>query len=405
VRLNKTENDDSDYINASFIALHPFTNCTLESTSKFIAAQAPLPHTCADWWRMIWQHQISTIVMLTELEECQCTKAHKYWPSDDSQLEYLCVIVTHALTRFHLSNAVTERVFDVRHKVSGETRQIVHYQYHEWPDHCIPETAEHILFIHECILEKHPSSSENSLKVLVHCSAGVGRTGAFLTIHFLLRSLQDKLIEAYDADNSCSQATKCCILGKNCLASRARSANRLAVNVFDVVANLRTQRPGMVTDLSQYTFCYHVIHEWYQQIRNCHCNTWKPSGKLVNSELDPAGRNNVSPSLFLSSFRHFNSHAVCVCVSTRTYPHAFVCACICVRARVLVSVCVCVCVCVYVCVLFLLSFSPSMLATNILSFDPCYQRKAMLRPSFDANILSCTLAWSVVWALLNNPCR
>ncbi|KAL5474425.1 hypothetical protein EMCRGX_G026370 [Ephydatia muelleri] len=165
VLLNPDNNTaHCDYINASIIEFD-----VAEQLHKFIIAQGPLQHTCADFWQM---------------EEGQ-SKCHRYFPPDDQQDAHVQFEQYRITLKFVAQNSVTTRCFSLRHIPSNQVREITHLQYSEWPDHGIPEDPQPFLdfvgTVHSLRQQYH-----SGVPVLVHCSAGVGRSGVFVLMDLLM---------------------------------------------------------------------------------------------------------------------------------------------------------------------------------------------------------------------------
>eukprot|EP01098_Paradermamoeba_levis_P015727 TRINITY_DN8131_c0_g1_i1.p1 TRINITY_DN8131_c0_g1~~TRINITY_DN8131_c0_g1_i1.p1 ORF type:complete len:319 (-),score=53.37 TRINITY_DN8131_c0_g1_i1:208-1164(-) len=218
---------DSDYINANFVK---------SAGSSYICCQAPLPSTFADFWKMIWEQECSVIVMLTELVTSDGqNKAHCYWPTEPSQpLKLGGSLVVTLVEQREQGNFIT-RFFNLTN--SMECRRLAQIQYVGWPDFSVPATtSEFVELLSMTDKLKDCSLKENGEKkpILVHCSAGIGRTGVFV-------------------------AARACLK----LAKQAQP-----INVLQIVKSLRDQRAGMVTTLEQYEFIYSLV--------NCYVAKKKP---------------------------------------------------------------------------------------------------------------------------------
>ncbi|XP_022102873.1 tyrosine-protein phosphatase 10D-like [Acanthaster planci] len=204
--------DGSDYINASFLSGRNKDN-------EYIATQGPLPNTVSDFWQMVWEQQTAAIVMVTNLVENARVKSEQYWPNDNSQLTFNDVTVTHI-------NTVTKPSWTIRTlelEKNGETRVLHHYHFRSWGDHGVPSTPDPMLFFVRTFQEMQTSIAG---PVVVHCSAGVGRSGTFVTLDILLRSLDQ---------------------GEQFL------------DVYGTVANMRESRCYMVQTEDQYIFIHQVL--------------------------------------------------------------------------------------------------------------------------------------------------
>ncbi|XP_064570901.1 receptor-type tyrosine-protein phosphatase eta [Zonotrichia leucophrys gambelii] len=199
----------TDYINANYM---PGYN----SKKAFIAAQGPLPNTIEDFWQMIWEKSIYSIVMLTKCVEQARTKCEQYWP-DKQPKSYGDIIVT------MVSEVVlpewTIRDFTVEKSNTPESHTVRQFHFTSWPDHGVPETTDLLINFRHLV---HEYNSQNPVDspTLVHCSAGVGRTGTFIAI--------DRLIQQMEMENT--------------------------VDVYGVVYDLRMHRPLMVQTEDQYVF-------------------------------------------------------------------------------------------------------------------------------------------------------
>ncbi|XP_060072579.1 receptor-type tyrosine-protein phosphatase kappa-like [Ylistrum balloti] len=172
--LEKSGNDiDTTYINANYID-------GVETTKQYIASQGPKPNTLDDFWRMVWQVSSGKIVMLTNLIEGGNVKCGKYWPDEGEPL---------STQTFHLrlDKETTYAFYAIRdisvvQKKTKEERQVQQFHFTTWPDHGTPDTLELVLFHRRVV------SHETHLtgQMVVHCSAGLGRTGTFIALDALL---------------------------------------------------------------------------------------------------------------------------------------------------------------------------------------------------------------------------
>ncbi|XP_063145438.1 receptor-type tyrosine-protein phosphatase eta [Candoia aspera] len=214
VKLSVQNHPVDDYINANYM---PGYN----SKKEFIAAQGPLPNTVHDFWRMIWEKKIYTVVMLTKCIEQGRTKCEGYWPNKQS-MNYGDIIV--AMTSEIVLPEWTIRDFSMEQGGSPESHPVRQFHFTAWPDHGVPETTDLLIsfryLVHEFMKQKPPSSP-----TLVHCSAGVGRTGTFIAI--------DHLIQQMEMENT--------------------------VDVYGIVYDLRMHRSLMVQTEDQYVFLNHCV--------------------------------------------------------------------------------------------------------------------------------------------------
>lgn len=197
-----------DYINANYM---PGYN----SRKEFIAAQGPLPTTVNDFWRMIWEKNVQTLVMLTRCNEQGRVKCEQYWSSGTMRCDNIIVTSTSEIPL----EDWTIRDFDIKNVKTAETRAVRHFHFTAWPDHGVPETTE-LLISFRHLVREHMNQYSRHSPTVVHCSAGVGRTGTFIAI--------DRLIFQIERENT--------------------------VDVFGIVHDLRMHRPLMVQTEDQYVF-------------------------------------------------------------------------------------------------------------------------------------------------------
>eukprot|EP00066_Takifugu_rubripes_P024594 XP_011613860.1 PREDICTED: receptor-type tyrosine-protein phosphatase epsilon-like isoform X1 [Takifugu rubripes] len=212
-------NPCSDYVNASYI--DGFTE-----KNKFIAAQGPKEETAADFWRMIWEQKVATIVMLTNLKERKEDKCYQYWP-DQGCWMYGNVRV--AVEDFTVLVDYTIRKFCIQYQASDASktpRPVTQLHFTSWPDFGVPFSPIGMLKFLKKVKAINPPFSG---PVVVHCSAGVGRTGTFIVI--------DGMIEMMHAEQK--------------------------VDVFGFVSKIREQRSQLVQTDMQYSFIYQALLEYY----------------------------------------------------------------------------------------------------------------------------------------------
>uniref|UniRef100_A0A8D2JJY7 protein-tyrosine-phosphatase n=1 Tax=Varanus komodoensis TaxID=61221 RepID=A0A8D2JJY7_VARKO len=164
---------NDDYINANYV------NMEIPSAgimNKYIATQGPLPHTCTHFWQAVWDHRVSLIIMLTTLTERGRTKCHHYWPDPPDVVEYGNFRVKCQSEDCTIAYVFREIV--VTNIETGEEHTVSHLQYVAWPDHGVPDDSTDFLEFVTCIRAKRVENEP----VLVHCSAGIGRTGVLVAM-------------------------------------------------------------------------------------------------------------------------------------------------------------------------------------------------------------------------------
>uniref|UniRef100_A0A8B9P402 protein-tyrosine-phosphatase n=1 Tax=Apteryx owenii TaxID=8824 RepID=A0A8B9P402_APTOW len=184
VKLSNVDDDPcSDYINASYIPGNNFRR-------EYIATQGPLPGTKDEFWKMAWEQNVHNIVMVTQCVEKGRVKCDHYWPLDQDSLYYGDLIVE------MLSESVLPEWTIREFKICSEeqldsTRLIRHFHYTVWPDHGVPETTQSLIQFVRTVRD-YINRTPNTGPSIVHCSAGVGRTGTFIALDRILQQLDSK---------------------------------------------------------------------------------------------------------------------------------------------------------------------------------------------------------------------
>lgn len=178
------------------------------------------------FWQMVWENDVDQIVMLTELfEESEGELCHPYWPEEIGQPLHLANEITVALLETQellpeRHESILIRKFHIYYR--GVTKQITHYWYRHWPDNTAPKEAVTLLTLIDAVQKNKNSSAP----ILVHCCAGVGRTGVFTTLY---HSFQRKI------------------------------RNEAPIDLLEFTAWLRWQRTKLLALFSQYCFCYNTL--------------------------------------------------------------------------------------------------------------------------------------------------
>lgn len=209
VRLSVQTHSADDYINANYMPGY-------HSKKDFIATQGPLPNTLKDFWRMVWEKNVHAIVMLTKCVEQGRTKCEEYWPSKQAK-DYGDITV--AMTSEIVLPEWTIRDFMVKNKQTSDCHPLRQFHFTSWPDHGVPDTTD-LLINFRYLVRDYMKQSSPASPILVHCSAGVGRTGTFIAIDRLIYQIE----------------------------------NEYSVDVYGIVYDLRMHRPLMVQTEDQYVF-------------------------------------------------------------------------------------------------------------------------------------------------------
>ncbi|XP_076806341.1 receptor-type tyrosine-protein phosphatase H-like isoform X2 [Clavelina lepadiformis] len=209
----------TDFINANYIPGYSKEN-------EFIATQGPLPTTKEDFWRMIWEQNSRTIVMLTQIVEGERVKCDHYWPYNNEP-----VVMAGIAVKLVVESTSKDSVYrEILLSKDSEQRLVTQFHYTAWPDHGVPETAENLVKFVRYFQRQISRETRDSGPITVHCSAGVGRTGTFIAMDRLLQHMKD-----HDY-----------------------------VDIFGIVHEMRRHRVAMVQTIKQYI----LLHEMVQDVIN-----------------------------------------------------------------------------------------------------------------------------------------
>uniref|UniRef100_A0A8C2ZU76 protein-tyrosine-phosphatase n=1 Tax=Cyclopterus lumpus TaxID=8103 RepID=A0A8C2ZU76_CYCLU len=184
VKMSYLEDEPcSDYINASYVPGHNYRR-------EYVASQGSLPGTKDDFWRMVWEHGVHNVVMVTQCVEKGRVKCDQYWPADREPLYYGDLVVQ------MLSESVLPEWTIREFKITSESgcsypRVLRHFHYTVWPDHGVPESTRSLVQFVRTVRD-YVDRSPSTGATVVHCSAGVGRTGTFIALDRVLQQLDSK---------------------------------------------------------------------------------------------------------------------------------------------------------------------------------------------------------------------
>uniref|UniRef100_A0A8W8NVC3 protein-tyrosine-phosphatase n=1 Tax=Magallana gigas TaxID=29159 RepID=A0A8W8NVC3_MAGGI len=215
----KLANKESDYINANYID-------GVRQENRYIATQGPTQNTVGDFWLLVWQEHVEQIVMLTNLMEGPKSKCFQYWPDLEETMDR-DMFTLHTDTERHYACYSIRKLRLTYNEEQNESRTITQYHYTAWPDHGTPDPL--------CLLMFHNHVTRTKLgqlkvPTLVHCSAGIGRTGTYIAIDALYEEGQQKS----------------------------------KINIAEYVRKMREKRMNMVQTYEQYKTIFLTLHEMFK---------------------------------------------------------------------------------------------------------------------------------------------
>ncbi|XP_072324530.1 tyrosine-protein phosphatase non-receptor type 2 isoform X1 [Scyliorhinus torazame] len=245
----KLQKADNDYINASLVVME-------EAERNYILTQGPLPNSCGHFWQMVWEQKSRAVVMLNRVIEKGSVKCEKYWPSkEDEVMPFEDTQFSLKLLSEDVKSYYTVRQLQLQRVFTGETREILHFHYTTWPDFGVPESPASFL---NFLLKVRESGSLNSEcgPAIVHCSAGIGRSGTFALVD-------------------------------TCLLLMEKRQDPSSVDIRQVLLEMRKYRMGLIQTPDQLRFSYMAVIEGAKHIRGDSSaqKRWK---ELSNEDQDPA---------------------------------------------------------------------------------------------------------------------
>uniref|UniRef100_A0A7N6FAI5 protein-tyrosine-phosphatase n=1 Tax=Anabas testudineus TaxID=64144 RepID=A0A7N6FAI5_ANATE len=228
VEISETDPDvpGSDYINANYIRVK---GRHVEEGKVFIATQGCLQNTVIDFWKMVYQENTHVIVMTTKEMERGRNKCVRYWPDLHATKEFGKVLVRN-VDEQRAQDYILRKLEVTRLDRKEPLRYIWHYQYLSWPDHGVPNEPGGVLWFLEEV-NRTQSSIPDTGPIVVHCSAGIGRTGTIIVIDILIDIINR---QGLDCD----------------------------IDIPKTIQRVRQQRSGMVQTEAQYKFIYMAVQQY-----------------------------------------------------------------------------------------------------------------------------------------------
>ena len=236
--------NDHKYVNASYMHIF-FLN-------SFIASQGPNDNTVDDFWQMCFEKEIKKILMLCKETEDNKKKCSNYWDKDMKANMF----ENKETKVLYSDNIIEEKTITILNKKDGKIKTFPHIQFKEWPDHTTPNIENYVQLFQKLfdfvglMKEKEPEKApkkekrnegekEKEFPILVHCSAGIGRTGVFLTLYAI----------CYEIDKQI----------------KSRNSDVISFNIFNFVRKLKEMRMFSVENINQYNFIYKFIEEYLRE--------------------------------------------------------------------------------------------------------------------------------------------
>ncbi|KAI0978500.1 hypothetical protein GJ496_008283 [Pomphorhynchus laevis] len=228
--LVKLKNCQTSYINANFVGYKP-------ANRSYILSQGPLSNTISHYWNMVWRDNVRSIIILNKLVEKGRSKCFQFFTMECTMEKILIDGLTEEDTAIMRLNDIdmtvelqsgihydsfVERILKILKSNTGETRDIHHYNYTDWPDFGEPSCPENFLRFLSILRSQHVFEHSP----VIHCSAGSGRSGTFAFVDIVLT-----LLAASEGCNSHAQ-------------------------LMNILHNLRNERPGLIQTPEQLRFCF-----------------------------------------------------------------------------------------------------------------------------------------------------
>ncbi|KAJ6626770.1 hypothetical protein lerEdw1_014745, partial [Lerista edwardsae] len=252
----KLQQSDNDYINASLIQVE-------EAHRSYILTQGPLPNTCGHFWEMVWEQKSRGVVMLNRVMEKGSIKCAQYWPQkEEKEMLFEDTNLQLTLISEDIKSYYTVRQLELENLTTHETREILHFHYTTWPDFGVPESPASFLNFLFKVRESGSLSPEHG-PIVVHCSAGIGRSGTFCLVD-------------------------------TCLLLMDKRKDPSSVDIKQVLLEMRKYRMGLIQTADQLRFSYLAVIEGAKFIMGDSSvqEQWKEQS---NEDLEPPPEHTPPP--------------------------------------------------------------------------------------------------------------
>jgi len=243
----KLNNCNNDYINGSLLTSH-------KAGRKYILTQGPLDETCGHFWQMVWQQKSKGVVMLNKVVEKDRIKCSQYWPDNvDEVYEFDDVGLSVCLKKQeHHSNFVIRQLLIKSLEDTSQTRIVHQFHYISWPDFGVPKSPDSFIKFMVCVQECGVLDL-NFGPAVVHCSAGIGRTGTF------------SLVEL------CSQYLK----------------RNIDFDICEELLDMRKYRMGLIQTPDQLKFSYFAIARYQELLKHERRNSQGENSFSTDQQSSP----------------------------------------------------------------------------------------------------------------------
>ncbi|KAL6729598.1 hypothetical protein Aduo_000641 [Ancylostoma duodenale] len=230
--LGPNADDDDSYINASPVSIK-------RAHRNYILAQGPLENTCNDFWQMVWEQNVPAVIMLNKLMESGRHKCATYFPTKSEESVEFDNFTAELESEEQHHNFVVRKIRLKKHNEGDDAgRSVLHVQYTEWPDFGVPASTKCFLDMLRYIQGQNVLSvKDDDPPCVVHCSAGIGRSGTFILVDGVLRLIELGVPES-------------------------------EISVDDLLVDLRCQRFGLIQTPQQLMFSWHAIVDALQKQEN-----------------------------------------------------------------------------------------------------------------------------------------